>query len=134
MQAFQDYFTGIGTARLSRSRFAILFFSLITVAFALVLLFGASIGVAERFSPGFVEILKSQIEVIRTAGIIGILAFALCTAAFIWAQINLVAKRARDIGWNPILITAIYLILVSATGLGLLFAMGLALVPRRSST
>jgi uncharacterized membrane protein YhaH (DUF805 family) len=86
----------------------------------------------ERFAPGLIEILKSQVEAARAVGLLVLLTFTLCAVAFIWAQINLVAKRARDIGWNPIVITAIYLVLAGVSGLGPFLALVLALVPRRS--
>jgi uncharacterized membrane protein YhaH (DUF805 family) len=134
MQILRDYFLDIRSARLSRGRFSILFIGLLVVAFVLAILLGAGIGITERFAPGLIDILKSQVAVTRASGLLVLLVFFVSALAIIWAKINLVAKRARDIGWNPIFITVLYLVLTGITGLGLLMALVLAIIPSRSKT
>lgn len=131
MQVIQDCFLDIRSGRLGRRRFAILFISLLVITFVPAILLGAGIGMTERFAPGLIEILKSQVDASRAAGLLVLLFFLLFAAAMIWAQINLVAKRTRDIGWNPILITVTYMVLTSASGLGLVLAVVLAVTPSR---
>jgi uncharacterized membrane protein YhaH (DUF805 family) len=92
---------------------------------------GVGIGLTERFLPGFAEMLHSQTQAARAGGTLVLLVFAVIAAAITWAQICLVAKRARDIGWHPAVVTVIYLLTTGVSGLGLLVALVLALVPGR---
>lgn len=132
MQIIRDYFLDIRSARLARSRFAVLFIGLLVIGFLLVILLGAGIGISERFAPGLVDIIKSQVVATRAAGLLVLLVFLVSAAAIIWAQISLVAKRARDIGWNPVFVTVLFLVLNGISVLGLLMALVLAIVPGSS--
>lgn len=129
MQLLHDYVLDIRTARLSRARFAVLFVLLLIAGILMVVALGAGIGLTERFLPGLAQVLKSQTDAARMGGLPILMPFALAAVAFIWAQIALVAKRARDIGWHPVLVTVIYLLSTGVSGLGLLVALVLALVP-----
>lgn len=101
---FQDMFGNFTSGRIGRGRFILLTLLLAASIFAFAILLGGGIGVFERLggtadTPGVEPLAMGSL---LAMGILGI--------AVIVGQLNLVAKRARDIGWNALLMVVLYLI------------------------
>lgn len=91
-----DYFGAIANGRLGPMRFIMLWFLLVALFVVMGLLIGAAIGAAEHMVGGD---LKSAQKTIREAlSIPAIVAFGLFCLLMMFAKLNIVAKRARDIG------------------------------------
>lgn len=134
---FNDYFGSVSDGRLGTRRFIMLWLVLIAGFVILGLLIGASIGVAERLIGGDVEAVRKTLS--QNFGLPVIIALAVIFVAFAFANLNILAKRARDVGL-PGWITAIVIAGLSGgvsqatgsgavAGLGLLLTLILAFIP-----
>jgi uncharacterized membrane protein YhaH (DUF805 family) len=99
---------------------------------------GAAIGAAERMAGG--EVLEHELALADSLGTTGVLVFAVLFALLLMAQLNLMAKRARDMGlpvpWLLVLGWLVLSGLVSSGGgaalgglLSLIVLLALLLVP-----
>ncbi len=137
---FRDYLGDVASGRLGRGRFILLWLIsgivLFLVLFAALLAFGllgtamARIG-GDPGQPLFIDMAPLPLLV----------AMAVIVLGYLFANLNIVAKRARDIGLPGWLIAFGYALVYGATiqlgdqgttiGAGLLIAIVLALVPGR---
>jgi len=133
----EDYFAEIGSGRLKTSRFIALWLLLIGILISFALLLGASLGIAERLVGG--DIAEAQETLRRALPIPAVIGIVLFFVLFAFAKLNIIAKRARDIGL-PGWLTAIIIATLSgaaalatkigaAGGTGLLLLLILAFVP-----
>ena len=132
-----DYFGSALSGRLQTKRFIILWLALMLAFTAFGLLIGASIGVAERLIGG--DLATAQKLLIEKLGLPAIIGVFVIFILFAFAKLNIIAKRARDIGM-PGWLTAIVLAgliggstqavgQASAGGIGMLLLIVLAFVP-----
>ncbi len=132
-----DYFGSALSGRLQTKRFIILWLALMLAFAAFGLLIGASIGVAERLIGG--DLATAQKLLIEKLGLPAIIGVFVIFILFAFAKLNIIAKRARDIGM-PGWLTAILLAgliggstqavgQASAGGIGMLLLIVLAFVP-----
>lgn len=146
MVMIRDYWGEFGSGRLQTRRFLFLWI-LLVVAFILIgLAIGASIGVAEHLVGG--NIAEAQATLRNYLSVPAIIVIVVLGILFLIAKLNIIAKRARDVGL-PGWITAIVIAgLVGATsqysdpqtngGLGMILVLILAFIPtnalRRSAS
>ena len=132
-----DYLGSALSGRLQTKRFIILWLALMLAFVAFGLLIGASIGVAERLIGG--DLATAQKLLIEKLGLPAIIGVFVIFILFAFAKLNIIAKRARDIGL-PGWLTAIVLAgliggstqavgQTSAAGIGMLLLIALAFVP-----
>lgn len=132
-----DYFGSVMSGRLQTQRFIILWLALMITFVVLGMLIGVSIGIAERLIGG--DFATAQKLLAEKLGIPAIVAVFAIFVLFGFAKLNIIAKRARDIGL-PGWLTAIVLAGLiggstqavgpgSAGGLGMLLLIVLAFVP-----
>jgi uncharacterized membrane protein YhaH (DUF805 family) len=132
-----DYFGSVMSGRLQTQRFIILWLALMITFVVLGMLIGVSIGIAERLIGG--DLATAQKLLTEKLGIPAIVAVFTIFVLFGFAKLNIIAKRARDIGL-PGWLTAIVLAGLiggstqavgpgSAGGLGMLLLIVLAFVP-----
>lgn len=132
-----DYFGQARTGRLQTQRFILLWLTLMIAFIAFGLIIGASIGIAERLIGG--DLQAAQQLLIETVGLPAVIGIIAVVMLFAFAKLNIIAKRARDIGL-PGWLTAIVLAgliggsiqaigQTSAGGLGMLLLIVLAFVP-----
>jgi uncharacterized membrane protein YhaH (DUF805 family) len=134
---FKDYFSEVSNGRLTSIPFLIRWLVLLAVFFALFIGLGAAIGLTERIVGGDIEALRQRL----TSNLGGPVAILLLIAflVFAFANLNIIAKRARDVGL-PGWLTAIVIGALSggatqvtgqaATGgLGLVLLLILAFLP-----
>ena len=134
---FKDYLSEISDGRLASVPFLVRWLVLLAVFFALLIGIGAAIGLTERIVGGDLKALRQKL----TSNLGGPLAISLLIAflVFAFANLNIIAKRARDVGL-PGWLTAIVIGALSggatqvtgqaATGgLGLLLLLILAFLP-----
>jgi uncharacterized membrane protein YhaH (DUF805 family) len=101
-----DYFGSVMSGRLQSQRFIILWLALMITFVVLGMLIGASIGIAERLIGG--DLATAQKLLAEKLGIPAIVAVFVIFVLFGFANLNIIAKRARDIGL-PGWLTAIVL-------------------------
>lgn len=135
---FRDYFLEIFDGRLGPMPFITRWLVLIVLMFGLVIGAAAAIGLTERLVGGDLQALQQ--ELLSSLG--GPFAIMVLVAflAFAFAHLNIIAKRARDVGL-PGWITAILIAALSGgvtqatgeattSGLGLMLLIILALLPK----
>lgn len=110
----------LGRSPISRGPFIVraILYNVLPVAVAIALGLGA--GIAHQLG------LTAQTPAAAPLGLAALILMLLVGLVFIWLMIRLVAARARDIGWSPLLVVAVYLVLVQ------LPLIVLALVPGKS--
>ena len=91
-----DYFGEITTGKLRRLRFVGLWVLLMVAFLAFGLLIGASIGVAEHLIGGDLAIAQNILR--KNLALPAILVVIAAALVFLFANLNLIAKRARDVG------------------------------------
>ncbi len=133
---FADYFTGLSDGRLRSGPFIIRWLILLAVFFGIAIGIGAAIGGIERIMGGSVAALRTILAE-NLGGPVAVLVL-LMILVFVFAHLNITAKRARDVGL-PGWLTAIVIGALSggATqiaadgmgGLGLLLVIILAFLP-----
>jgi uncharacterized membrane protein YhaH (DUF805 family) len=101
-----DYFGSVISGRLRTQRFIILWFVLMIAFVVLGFLIGVSIGIAERLTGG--DLATAQKLLAETLGVPDIVAVLVIFVLLGFAKLNIIAKRARDIGM-PGWLTAIIL-------------------------
>ena len=132
-----DYFGSVTSGRLQTQRFIILWLALMIAFVVLGMLIVVSIGIAERLIGG--DLATAQKLLAEKLGIPAIVAVFAISVLFGFAKLNIIAKRARDIGL-PGWLTAIVLAgLIGgstqaagpglAGGLGMLLLIVLTFVP-----
>lgn len=105
-----DYFGAITTGKLKRLRFVGLWVLLIIAFIGFALLIGVSIGVAEYMIGGDLTAAQNILrEKLALPAILGVIAAAI---TFLFTNLNIIAKRARDVGL-PGWITAIVIAALS---------------------
>lgn len=134
---FKDYFGDVRIGRLKTSRFVVLWVMLVVFFILVGLLLGASIGIAEHLLGG--DLATAQTSLRQQLAMPAIIAVALGFILLAFAKLNIVAKRARDIGLPGWLTAIIIAGLVggtsqltagaSAGGLGMLLLIVLAFIP-----
>ncbi|WP_295884240.1 DUF805 domain-containing protein [uncultured Thiohalocapsa sp.] len=135
---FKALWGDVQTGRLKRIPF--LGWYLVVLALALVLSFGlgAFIGAAERMAGG--EPIETQVALEQSLGPVGLITVAAVFALLLLGQMNIMAKRVRDMGlpmaWLIVLAWLLVSGLVSSVGgpvlgglLSLLVLLALLLVP-----
>jgi uncharacterized membrane protein YhaH (DUF805 family) len=121
----KDYLGELANGRLTPVRFVVLWVVLVVAFLAVMLGMGAAIGITERIIGG--DIATTQ-EVIRQKfGLPALIVLLILGVAFIFAHLNILAKRARDIGLPGWLVAILVAALLgassqSATGIGGLIA------------
>lgn len=101
---FQDMFGSFSSGRIGRLRFVGLTI-LLALVFAIV---GISLGGFAAISEKLSEAGGAAPYAPRLGGA-GLLVFLIAGIALFVGTLNLVAKRARDIGWSPVLLIILYL-------------------------
>lgn len=103
----RDYFGDAANGRLSTrqflSRWALLLIAFLAFGFGI----GALIGVTERIVGGNLE--EAQRTIVEAVGGPAAIAFLILIIAFVFADLNITAKRARDVGlpgWLTALVIA----------------------------
>jgi uncharacterized membrane protein YhaH (DUF805 family) len=91
---FGDYFGSVTSGRLQTRRFVVLWLALIIAFIAIGLLIGVSIGIAERAIGG--DLATAQKLLTEKLGTPAIVAVFLIFVLFLFAKLNIIAKRARD--------------------------------------
>lgn len=109
----KDYFQEIKTGKLGRKRFIILWIMMFVIMIVAMIGVGVSFGVAEHIVGG--DLAAAQDKLRGAFAIPAIIIFALVVIAFIFANLNIVAKRARDVGL-PGWISSIVITLLSGGG------------------
>lgn len=133
----RDYFGELTGGRLKPIRFVVLWILLVVLFVAFGVLVGASIGIAERLVGGdFMETQRLARESLALPGVIVVAVVFLCLAL---AKLNIIAKRARDVGlpgWLTAVLIAVLSIGTSqaasgpvAGSLGFLLLIILAVLP-----
>ncbi|MEM6495620.1 MAG: DUF805 domain-containing protein [Pseudomonadota bacterium] len=133
----RDYFLEIFDGRLRPIPFLVRWLALIVLMFGLAIGTGAAIGLTERIVGGDLQALQQ--ELLSSLGGPVVIAVLIAFLAFAFANLNIIAKRARDVGL-PGWITAVLIAALSggasqATGepttggLGLILLIVLALMP-----
>lgn len=132
-----DYFGSALSGCLPTKRFIVLWLALMLAFVALGLLIGVSIGVAERLIGG--DLATAQKLLIEKLGLPAIIGVFVIFILFAFAKLNIIAKRARDIGLPGWLTAIVFAGLIgsstqavgqaSAGGIGLLLLIVLAFVP-----
>ena len=134
----RDYFGEIGEGRLERRRFVFLWLLLLALFIGFGALIGLSIGIAEHLAGGDLRTAQQMLR--ENLAVPAVLAIAIFVLAFVFAKLNIIAKRARDTGL-PGWITAIVIAgLIGTTsqladaaatsgGVGMLLLIVLAFVP-----
>jgi len=133
----RDYFGDVRVGRLKTPRFVVLWVMLVVFFVLVSLLVGASIGIAEHIVGG--DLATAQASLRQQLAMPAIIAVAIGFVLLVFAKLNIVAKRARDIGL-PGWLTAIVIAGlvggtsqmapgVSAGGLGMLLLIVLAFIP-----
>jgi uncharacterized membrane protein YhaH (DUF805 family) len=134
---FGDYLGSVMSGRLRTQRFIMLWLGLMIAFVAIGMLIGVSIGIAERAIGG--DLATAQKLLAEKLGIPAIVAVLVIFVLFGFAKLNIIAKRARDIGL-PGWLTAIILAGLigggtqamgakTAGGVGMLLLIVLAFVP-----
>lgn len=133
----RDYLGEAGSGRLQTQRFILLWLSLMIAFIAFGLLFGAGIGIAERLIGG--DLQAAQQLLIETVGLPAVVGIAVVLLVFAFAKLNIMAKRARDIGLPGWLTAVILAGLIGGStqaigpnasgGLGMVLLIVLAFVP-----
>ena len=134
---FGDYLGSVMSGRLRTQRFIMLWLGLMIAFVAIGMLIGVSIGIAERAIGG--DLATAQKLLAEKLGIPAIVAVLVIFVLFGFAKLNIIAKRARDIGL-PGWLTAIVLAGLiggstqavgagTAGGFGMLLLIVLAFVP-----
>jgi uncharacterized membrane protein YhaH (DUF805 family) len=108
----KDYFGAVTTGKLKRLRFVGLWVALIVAFFGFGILVAASIGVAEHMIGRDLAAAQNIIrEKLAIPAIVGVVAAVLAVG---FANLNIMAKRARDVGL-PGWITAIVIAAMSGS-------------------
>ncbi|MEM6934340.1 MAG: hypothetical protein AAF526_12235 [Pseudomonadota bacterium] len=92
----KDYFGEFADGRLASGRFIFLWIVLIAGVLMLAIGIGLSIGLAERLIGG--DLQEAQRLLRETLGLPAVLAFLAIGLGLAVAKLNIIAKRARDIG------------------------------------
>jgi len=135
---FKDYFGEIHDGRLKTGRFIILWLILMAVFVCFGIAVGVSIGVAEHLVGG--DLASAQKLLRETLALPAVIAVAIFFLLFLFTKLNIIAKRARDIGlpgWLSAVIIAGLVGMTSQTtgyataggGIGMLLLLVLAFVP-----
>lgn len=134
---FKDYLGDVRAGRLKTSRFVVLWVMLVVLFVLVGLLLGASIGIAEHLLGG--DLATAQASLRQQLAMPAIIAVVLGFVLLAFAKLNIVAKRARDIGLPGWLTAIIVAGLVGGTsqltagapagGLGMLLLIVLAFIP-----
>ena len=132
-----DYWGDFANGRLERKRFIVLWIVLVFAFIAFGLAIGASIGLAEKMVGGNLAEAQTQLRENFSLPVVIIVA-AIAILALV-AKLNIIAKRARDIGlpgWITAIVIAGLFGMVSQYdqserigGLGLFVLIVLALIP-----
>lgn len=133
----KDYFGDVRMGRLKTSRFVVLWVMLVVFFVLVGLLLGAGIGIAEHVVGG--DLATAQASLREQLAMPAIIAVAIGFILLVFAKLNIVAKRARDIGLPGWLTAIVIAGLVGGTsrlapgaaagGLGMLLLIVLAFVP-----
>ncbi len=134
----RDYFGEIVDGRLARRRFVFLWLFLLALFIGFGALIGVSIGIAEHLVGGDLKTAQQMLR--EKLAVPAVLAIAIFLLAFVFAKLNIIAKRARDAGlpgWITAIViagligTASQLANSAATsgGVGMLLLIVLAFVP-----
>jgi uncharacterized membrane protein YhaH (DUF805 family) len=93
---FKDYCSEGSNGRLTSIPFLIRWLALLAIFFVLLIGLGAAIGLTERIVGGDLEALRQRL----TSNLGGPVAILLLIAflVFAFANLNIIAKRARDVG------------------------------------
>ncbi|RAH98720.1 hypothetical protein DLJ53_24060 [Acuticoccus sediminis] len=133
------YFGDLADGRIGRARFVGLWLGLIGMALLAALAIVVALGAAVHLAAGDLE--EVEAAVVPAIGIPAIVVLTLAGFAFLFANLNIVAKRARDIGWPGWLVAVLYLVLSGGAsqagegghggtaGLGLVMMLVLAIIP-----
>ena len=132
-----DYWGDFADGRLGRQRFILLWVILVAVFIAFGLAVGASIGLAEKMVGG--NMAEAQAHLRKNFSLPVIIIAAAFAILALLAKLNIIAKRARDIGlpgWITAIIIAGLVGMVSqyqqstaSGGLGFFILIVLALIP-----
>lgn len=96
---FRDMFGSFSSGRIGRLRFVGLTLLLDVALVAVGLLFGLFAGVMERLDP--YRTLTANGPILPALGLTAFTIIVAVSLLVIFGTLNLVAKRARDIGWSP---------------------------------
>lgn len=102
---FQDMFGEFTTGRVGRGKFVFLTLLLGLSLVVFAMLIGGGIGVFERLGG------TADTPGVQPAAFGTVLAFFVAGVIVAIGQLNLVGKRARDIGWSAPLLIVLYLLL-----------------------
>ncbi len=133
----KDYFGDVRIGRLETPRFVVLWVMLVVFFVIVGLLLGAGIGIAEHILGGDLATARASLR--QQLAMPAVIAVAIGFILLAFAKLNIVAKRARDIGLPGWLTAIVIAGLVggasqlapgaSAGGLGMLLLIVLAFVP-----
>jgi uncharacterized membrane protein YhaH (DUF805 family) len=133
----KDYWGSFSSGRLGRKRFIGLWVLLIVTVILLGLVVGVGIGIAENLVGG--NLTEAQDTLRQRFSVPAVIGIALAGLLFLVAKLNIIAKRARDIGlpgWITTIVIAGLVGVVSqgseptmGGGLGMLILIVLALIP-----
>jgi uncharacterized membrane protein YhaH (DUF805 family) len=126
------------TGRLKRRQFLVAYLLVALIAAVLAFVVGAFVGAAERMAGG--DPLQTEVSLAGSLGTFGVLILALLFALLLLGQLNIMAKRLRDMGapaaWVIVLVWLLTAGLLSSAGgsvlgglLGLGFLLALLFVP-----
>lgn len=108
-----DYFGAIKSGKLLRMRFVGLWVLLIFIFIGFAIAIGVGLGVSEHLIGG--DLAAAQNALRGAFAIPAMIIIGVLVLAFIFANLNIVAKRARDVGL-PGWITSIIIALLSGGG------------------
>jgi len=97
---FTTYFGEWGTGRLKRLPYFGYHVLLMVLLFAIMIAFAYSIGIAENMIGG--DLAAAQATLLSHFGILTMIGVAIVSLGVLFAQINLLAKRIRDMGLPPV--------------------------------
>ena len=133
----RDYFTQLAAGRLGRGRYVLLWVGLIGFLLLGMLLILVGMGVGLGVASGEFATMPERIA--DAIGLPAIVALIVLALAAVFANLNIVAKRARDTGLPGWLVAVVYLLISgggsqagesgSVGGLGLLLMLILAVIP-----
>lgn len=132
---FRDYFGALATGRIGRGRFVLLTVALVGLLLAAMIVLVTALGFASDIFSGDLDAASSRLAAsVGVPAVVGLVAIGLGVT---FANANIVAKRARDMGLPGWPVAVVHLILSGGAtqagegtaGLGLVLFVLLALVP-----